>query len=93
MFTDAILVPMFTIITLGPYTQSKQVQTFHSECNLKVFCEKKMFLMSKSDCMCVTDLNHAVEQLCHVVDVCSKLHKVFYEYCFFSVSDQFGAFN
>ena len=36
MFTGAIFVPMFIIITLGPYTQSKQVQTFHGECNLKV---------------------------------------------------------
>ena len=26
--------------------------------------------------MSVTDLNHAVGHLCHVVDVCSKLQKI-----------------
>ena len=50
-----------------------------------------MSLISKSDCMSVTDLNHAVWHLCHVVDVRSKLHKDFYDYCFFSVSDQLVA--
>ena len=48
-------------------------------------------LYSKSDCLSVTDLNHAVGHLCHVVDVCSKLHIDFYDYCFFSLSDQLVA--
>ena len=90
MFTGAVFVPMFTIITLGPYTPSKQSETFHAKSNLKVNCENKMSLISKSDCMSVTDLNHAVGHLCHVVDVCSKLQKIF-DYCFFSVSDQLVA--
>ena len=83
MLTGAIFVPMFTIITLGPHTHSKQSETFQAKCNLKVICENKMSLISKSDCMSVTDLNHAVGHLCHVVDVCSKLHKGFCDYCFF----------
>ena len=42
--------------------------------------------------MSVTDLNHAVGPLRHVVDVCSKLHKIFYDYCFFfTVSDELVA--
>ena len=36
-----------------------------------------MGLITKSDCMLVTDLNHAVGLLCLVVDVCSKLQKIF----------------
>ena len=32
-----------------------------------------MGLITKSDCMSVTDLNHAVGHLCHVVDVCFEL--------------------
>ena len=88
MFTGAIFVPMFTIITFGPYTHFQQSETFHAKCYLKVNCENIMSLISKSDCMSVTDLNHTVGHLCHVVDVCSKLHKDFYDYCFFSVSDQ-----
>ena len=83
MLIGAIFVPMFTIITLGLYTHRKQSYTFHANCNLKVNCENKMFLMSKSDCRSVTDLNRAVGHLCHVVDVCSKLHKGFCDYCFF----------
>ena len=82
---------MFTIITLGPYTQSKQLQTFHGECNLNVICENKMPLIGKCVCMSATDLNHAVGHLCHVVGVCSKLHKEFHDYCFFSLSDQLVA--
>ena len=82
MFTGATLVPMFTIITPGPYTHSKQPKTFHAKCNLKVNCVNKMSLISKSDFMSVTDLNHAVGHLCRVVDVCSNLQKNFYDYCF-----------
>ena len=47
-----------------------------------------MSLISKSDCVSVTHLSLAVGHLCHVVDVCSKLHTNFFDYCFFSVSDQ-----
>ena len=47
-----------------------------------------MALITKSDCMSVTDRNHAVRHLCHVVDVCSKLPKNFHDYCLFNVSDQ-----
>ena len=36
-----------------------------------------MGLLTKSDCMSVTDLNQAVGHLCHVVDVCSKLQRIF----------------
>ena len=47
-----------------------------------------MGLLTKSDCMSATDLNHAVRHLCHVVDVCSKLLKDFHDYCLFNMSDQ-----
>ena len=47
MFTGATLVPMFIIITPGPYTHSKQPQTFHAKCNLKVNCEEKWVLEPK----------------------------------------------
>ena len=77
MFTGATFVPMFTIITLGPYTHSKQLETFHVECDLKVNCENKVSLISKSGCMSVKDLNPAVGHLCHVVDVCSNLYRFF----------------
>ena len=46
-----------------------------------------MCLITKSDCMSVTDLNHAVGLLCHVVDVCCKLQKISMTIVF-SVSDQ-----
>ena len=41
MFTGAIPVPRFAIVTPGPHTHSKQSKTFHAKCNLKVNCEKK----------------------------------------------------
>ena len=41
IFTGATLVPMFAIITPGPYTHNKQSAAFHAKCNLKVKCEKK----------------------------------------------------
>ena len=47
-----------------------------------------MDLITKSGCMSVTDLNHAVRHLCHVVDVCSNLLKYFRDYCLFKMSDQ-----
>ena len=46
-----------------------------------------MGLITKSDCMSVTDLNHAVRNLCHVVGVCSKLPKDFHDYCLLNMSD------
>ena len=36
MFIGSTLVPMFTIITPGPYTHSKQSKAFHAKYNLKV---------------------------------------------------------
>ena len=47
-----------------------------------------MGLITKSDCMGNTDLNHAVRHLCHVVDACSKLQKDFQDYGRFNMSDQ-----
>ena len=47
-----------------------------------------MGLITKSECMRDTDLNHAVEQLCHVVVVCSNLLKDFHDYFPFNMSDQ-----
>ena len=47
-----------------------------------------MGLITKSDCMNVTDLNQTVRYICHVVDVCYKLHRDFRDYCLFSMSDQ-----
>ena len=41
IITGATPVPMFTIITPGPYTRSKQSKTFHAKCNVKLNCEKK----------------------------------------------------
>ena len=82
---------MITIITLRPYTHTKQSETFLAKCNLKKNCENKKTLMSESNCLSVTDLNHAAGHLRHVVDVCSKLHKVFFDECFFTVFDQLVA--
>ena len=47
-----------------------------------------MGLITKSDYMSVTDLNHAVRHLCHVFDVCSILLKDFQDYCLLNMSDQ-----
>ena len=47
-----------------------------------------MGLITKSDCLNVTDLSQTVGYICHVTDVCSKLHKKFHDYCLFSMSDQ-----
>ena len=46
-----------------------------------------MGLTTKIDCMSVTDLNHAVRHLCHIVDVCSKLLNDFHNHCLFTMSD------
>ena len=47
-----------------------------------------MDLITKSDCMSASDLNHAVRHLCHVVDVCSNLHADLHDYCLFIMSNQ-----
>ena len=47
-----------------------------------------MCLVTKLDCMSVTDLHQTVRYICHVVDVCSKLHEDFHDYCLFNMSDQ-----
>ena len=41
MYTVATPVPMFTIITPGRYTHSKQSENFHVKFNLKMNCEKE----------------------------------------------------
>ena len=38
--------------------------------------------------MNVKDLNRTVRYICHVFDVCSKLHKDFHDYCLFNMSHQ-----
>ena len=43
--------------------------------------------ITKSDCMSVTDLNHAVRHL-YLNDVCSKLLKNFHDYWLLNISDQ-----
>ena len=47
-----------------------------------------MGVITKSGCMSVTDLNQTVRYICHVVDVCSKLHNGFHDACVFNTSDQ-----
>ena len=47
-----------------------------------------MGLITKSECMSVTDLNQTFRYIGYVVDVCSELHKDFHDYCLLSVSDQ-----
>ena len=38
--------------------------------------------------MNVTDLNRTVRGICHVDDVCSKLHKDFHDCCLLNLFDQ-----
>ena len=47
-----------------------------------------MGLITKSDCMSVTDPNQTFDYIGYVVDACSHLHKDFHVYCLVSVSDQ-----
>ena len=47
-----------------------------------------MGLITKIDCMSVTDLHQTVRYICHVVEVSSKLHEDFHDYCLFNMSDQ-----
>ena len=49
---------------------------------------EKKGLIIKSDCMRVTDLNQTFRYIGFVVDVCSKMHKDFHDYCLASVSDE-----
>ena len=56
MFAGATRVPMFTIVTPGPYTHSEQSKATNAKCNLKVNYEKIGWI-TKKDCMSVTDLN------------------------------------
>ena len=69
----AAIVPIFTIITPGPYTRSKQSKMFLPKGSLKVTCEKRKSLITESDCICVTDLNRTVIQKCHVIVVFSYI--------------------
>ena len=45
-------------------------------------------MITKIDCMSVTDLNQTDRYIGHVVDVCSKLLKDFHDYHLFNMSDQ-----
>ena len=47
-----------------------------------------MDLITKIDCMSVTDLNRTFRYIGYVVDLYSKLHEDFHDYCLFSMSDQ-----
>ena len=47
-----------------------------------------MGLITKLDSMSVIDFHQTVRYRCHVVDVCSKLHEDFHDYCLFNMSDQ-----
>ena len=47
-----------------------------------------MGLITKNDCMNVTDLNQTVRDLCHVVDVCCNLHKDVHDCCLSNLFDQ-----
>ena len=71
MFTGATPVLMFTIITPGPYTHSKKSKAFHAQGKLKVICEKKRALITKSGCMSVTDLDQTVRFLLEMFLVAS----------------------
>ena len=48
----------------------------------------KSDLINKSGCMSVTDPNQTVSYIWHVVDVYSKLHKDFHDYCLCNMSNQ-----
>ena len=47
-----------------------------------------MGLITTIACMSVTDLHQTVRYICHVVEVCSKLHEDFHDYCLFNMSDE-----
>ena len=41
--------------------------------------------------MSVADLNQIVRDMCHVVKICSQLHKDFHDCCLFNMPDQLVA--
>ena len=47
-----------------------------------------MGFITKTVCMCLTDLNQSFTYIGYVIDGCSKLPKDFHDYCLCSVSDQ-----
>ena len=47
-----------------------------------------MSLITKLDCMSVTGLHQTVRYICHVADVCSKMHEDYHDYCVFNMSGQ-----
>ena len=59
IFTGATLVPMFTIITPGPYTKSEQSKTFHAKNNFNVNCDKRWVRQPK---MIVAVLQISIKQ-------------------------------
>ena len=87
MFTGTSLVPMFTIISAGPYTHSKQSKAFHAKCNFKVNCEQK-WVWSPKLIVWVFQISIKQSDIWDVVDVCSKLHEDSHDYCLFSMSHQ-----
>ena len=44
--------------------------------------------ITKIDFMSVTDLHQTVRYMRHEVEVCSKSHEDFQDYCLFNMSDQ-----
>ena len=49
-----------------------------------------MSLITKSDCMSVTDLNHTVGDISQVIEIfSSKFLNVFFDSCLPNISDQF----
>ena len=85
--TIATLVPMFTNITPGPHTRSKQSKTFHANSNLKVSWEKNClydqkwlygYYRSQSNSQTCTPRSwHLFFK-----------PNVFHDYCLFNMSDQ-----
>ena len=47
-----------------------------------------MGLITKIDCMIITDLHQTVRYICHVIEVCSRWHEDFHDYCLCYMSDQ-----
>ena len=81
MFTGATPVPMFAIITPGPYTHSKQSNTFLLNVTSRKIVRKNGFDNQKW-------LYECYRHLCHVVDVSYKFLKDFHDYYLFNMSDQ-----
>ena len=47
-----------------------------------------MSLITRSDCVTVTNLNHTVRHIRYVVNVCCNLLRDFNDYCLFNMFDQ-----